>query len=618
MSALYGSAKGYAHHLSDKFIHCRMYVHVVKFLVSITRFVIVYYTQCINNAYSYYIKLKTGISRVMQPVRIGISTFSNCSTQFTKKITVFIHNQPWFIKLCKVLVTAYEKTKNVIHYCFQIIKQQLNRIPKPDWIAKIREIYNENGVIIRIRDILKRKIISSDKLNARVIIWCTVFFLIIYSGFHRALEFTYKSDIENELGLFFEREISIDSLEFDFFPGLRLLAREVSSNTLDGKADAKIRDIYLGVDFSELLWGDLNINYLHINHAIVDHNFLLGLPATFNKPKSETEESSSININTFTAGPVKVVTDRNKSLGDYRVTVVMTPEKNLKLVKVMPASSSNMTLVITPRNGIFNFDLKANNWQTPGEFSVVFQSADITGTMDDSKLVSEQMTGELYGGKFDGKLSLMWSDNVDLIASIQLNGVDSGKLLQSAGQKIITGKMDYKGTLKINDMSSSDIWLNTYMNADFSFKNGVIYKADLEKASSLVNKNGTKGGQTRFDEIKGNIFSASGNIQLENIEISSSALAAQGYLKVSRNNKLAGEVDVGLNNTQGILSIPLKISGVVDEPTLRPTNEAMAGAAIGTAILPGIGTALGVKAGKVVSWFKNLMNDDEENQAKRK
>jgi hypothetical protein len=271
-----------------------------------------------------------------------------------------------------------------------------------------------------------------------------------------------------------------------------------------------------------------------------------------------------------------------------------------------------MTLVITPNGKIFNFDLKASHWQIPGEYPIILQSAEIKGTMDNDKLMTEYMSGELYGGKFDGDLSLIWADKVDLIVSIQLDNVNSGQLLQSADQKVITGKMDYKGVLKINDLANENLWPNAYIKADFRFKNGVIYKADLEKASSLINKKGTKGGQTRFDEFKGKIFAESGNIQLNKVEISSSALAAEGHLKVTRNNKLDGEIDVGLNNTKGILSIPLKISGTVNQPSLRPTNEAMAGAAIGTAILPGIGTALGVKAGKVVTWFKNMMNKDKQ------
>ena len=598
MSVLYGSVKGYVHYLGDRFIHRSVnYAH-----------------EC----HLHYLKSIIIIHRILRSIHIKISVVHNFIMNWIKAQKIFLYCQAWFIKLRGVYVTAHERTAAVIKHHLHIAKEQLDRIPEPEWVAKARKTYNENEKITRLRNISKREVVSSKKYNARVIIWIVVFVLVAYSGFHKVLEFTYKPDIENELSLFFDRKISIDSLSFDFFPGVRLLAKDVSSNTGNNKIDVKIRNIYLGVDFIDLLWGNLNISYLHLDHATVDQDFLLGLPAILNRPAEATEESSSININTFTAGPVKVVTGGNKDLGDYRITVVMTPEQDLKLVKVMPASSNNMTLIVTPNSGIFDFNLKASNWRIPSKYPIVLQSAEIKGTLDDTRLVTEQMTGKLYGGKFDGDLSLIWADRVDLIASLHLNNVDSGKLLQSTDQKIITGKMDYRGVLKINDLASENLWLNTYIKADFSFKNGVIYKADLEKASSLVNKKGTKGGQTRFDKFKGEIFSQNGNIQLKNIEISSSALAAQGYLKVNKQNNLNGEIDVGFNNTNGILAVPLKISGTVNEPSLRPTNEAMAGAAIGTAILPGIGTAIGVKAGKVVSWFKDMMNKDRENQEKGK
>lgn len=623
MSALYGSVKGYVHYLGDRFVHRSVHTHILNFLANSIRLLMAYCIRCyehsVNHIHCYHIRLKTVINKILQPARKVIFAVRGFIRKQIRTIKEFLYRQVWFAKLHWFYVTKRIQISIVVKYYLRIIKEQLDRVPEPEWVAKTRKTYNENEKIVRLREISKKEVVSSEKHNARVIIWSIVFVLVIYSGFNKALEFTYKPDIENELSLFFERKIKIDSLSFDFFPGIRLLAKNVLSNTDDGKTDARIRSIYLGVDFVELLSGDLNINYLHIDHAIVDQDFLLDLPSTFNKSGGDTEDSSSININTFTASPVKIMTGGKKDLGEYRVAVIMTPEQNLKLIKVMPATSNNMNLIVIPNGEMFDFDLQASNWRIPSEYPIVLQSAEIKGTFDDNKLVTKQMTGELYGGKFDGDLSLIWADKLDLIASIHLNKVDSGKFLQSAGQKIITGKMDYKGVLKINDLASENLWPNTWIKADFSFKNGVIYKADLEKASSLINKKGTKGGKTRFDEFKGKIFAESGNIQLKELEISSSALAAQGHLKINRNNKLNGEIDVGFNNTKGILTVPLKISGTVNEPSLRPTNEAMAGAAIGTVILgPGVGTALGVKAGKVVTWFKELMNRDKKKQEKNK
>jgi hypothetical protein len=44
----------------------------------------------------------------------------------------------------------------------------------------------------------------------------------------------------------------------------------------------------------------------------------------------------------------------------------------------------------------------------------------------------------------------------------------------------------------------------------------------------------------------------------------------------------------------------LNVAGTVQSPSLMPTGGTMAGAAIGTAVLPGIGTGVGAAAGQML------------------
>ncbi|MHB1291318.1 MAG: hypothetical protein ACYCY5_03920 [Sulfuricella sp.] len=53
------------------------------------------------------------------------------------------------------------------------------------------------------------------------------------------------------------------------------------------------------------------------------------------------------------------------------------------------------------------------------------------------------------------------------------------------------------------------------------------------------------------------------------------------------------------------MSVPLRVSGTLQNPVLFPTGAEVTGAVVGTAILgPGVGTSLGVQAAdKLDSWF---------------
>ncbi|HAJ72183.1 MAG TPA: AsmA family protein, partial [Methylophilaceae bacterium] len=56
---------------------------------------------------------------------------------------------------------------------------------------------------------------------------------------------------------------------------------------------------------------------------------------------------------------------------------------------------------------------------------------------------------------------------------------------------------------------------------------------------------------------------------------------------------------------------PLNVSGTLDHPVVLPSNAALAGAAVGTAVLgPGVGTSLGIKASKGLDKLKGLFGGD--------
>lgn len=62
--------------------------------------------------------------------------------------------------------------------------------------------------------------------------------------------------------------------------------------------------------------------------------------------------------------------------------------------------------------------------------------------------------------------------------------------------------------------------------------------------------------------------------------------------------QLNGVLDVDVKGTVGLVSMPLVVAGTLEHPQVHVSRAALAGAAVGTAMLgPGLGTALGVKLG---------------------
>ena len=85
--------------------------------------------------------------------------------------------------------------------------------------------------------------------------------------------------------------------------------------------------------------------------------------------------------------------------------------------------------------------------------------------------------------------------------------------------------------------------------------------------------------------------------KLSSVRVTSGVLKAEGNVDISAAKQLSGRVDTELKGTAGLVSVPLAVSGTLDHPTLLPTKGSMFGAAVGTVLLPGVGTSVGSSVG---------------------
>jgi hypothetical protein len=140
---------------------------------------------------------------------------------------------------------------------------------------------------------------------------------------------------------------------------------------------------------------------------------------------------------------------------------------------------------------------------------------------------------------------------------------------------------------------------------------GVLYGLDLVKIASLLIKQTPKGGQTQFDTFTGQLAVSGKRYQLKRLQVSSGLISAKGDVKIDEQEKLDGKGDVEIKQSVGLVSVPMVVSGTLQNPLVYPSKAALAGAAVGTAILgPGLGTSLGSKAGSAVEGLKDLFGGD--------
>jgi hypothetical protein len=193
-----------------------------------------------------------------------------------------------------------------------------------------------------------------------------------------------------------------------------------------------------------------------------------------------------------------------------------------------------------------------------------------------------------------------------LKGQLETKGVEVA-MLSTAATPVLSGRLDASTTLsaRTNQVDALSDVLKT--QSQFTVKQAVLHGIDLAKAVTTVGI--SRGGDTSLDVLAGQVSTQGRVIQLSNLVASSGVLSATGQVKVAANRALTGQVSVNLAASQlgGVVGVPLEVGGTLDAPQVNLSRSALIGAAIGTVLMPGVGTGAGASVGdKVGEGLKKL------------
>jgi len=246
---------------------------------------------------------------------------------------------------------------------------------------------------------------------------------------------------------------------------------------------------------------------------------------------------------------------------------------------------------------------------------LVFDQIKVRVAVQPEHLELNALEAMLYGGRLSGTMSINRKDTV-LAAEVAVNGVAMQSLVEALTDEVLfTGNMDGAAKFSMRLDEFEHFPANLRLAGNFHLRNGVLTKVDLVQAASNLDKTNTAGGTTQFDDLIGLLDVDASGYHFRKLKIVSGVLNAEGRVDISPSLQLGGMLDTDVKGTVGLVSMPMVVSGTLNNPVVRPSKSALAGAAVGTAILgPGLGTAVGIKIGGFL--HKLFGKNDDKNSNK--
>ena len=212
---------------------------------------------------------------------------------------------------------------------------------------------------------------------------------------------------------------------------------------------------------------------------------------------------------------------------------------------------------------------------------------------------SWDIVSNLGGGSVNGsaQLKTLAGGHLQLSGKLQPKDVEVSTALTAFNRRpAIAGKASGNSTLSASGTTAFELAQTLQTQTVFAMGTSKLLRFDLDKAIRTLGKD--HAGQTPLDSINGKMDTQNTPdgmvVMFTDIHAKSGGLSATGKARLF-NRHIDAELAVDL--VDGVVGVPLKITGPTNAVKVSLPAGAVAGAVVGTAVLPVLGTAIGARIG---------------------
>lgn len=214
-----------------------------------------------------------------------------------------------------------------------------------------------------------------------------------------------------------------------------------------------------------------------------------------------------------------------------------------------------------------------------------------------------QLRMQAGGGSANGQARLATSaeGRMELNGELAPKRVEVASLMEAFHRRSFVGGLASGQTeLRAEGETVGELFRSLRTRSVLDVQSARMLRLDLDKAIKTLGED--RAGQTPLDSLSGVMATRNTEqgmrTEFTNVKAVAGSYSATGKATLYRKQIDAqGQLDIG----GGIVSVPFAAKGPTREPEVDIAWGSLAGAAVGTAILPGIGTVIGSKIGGAVS-----------------
>jgi hypothetical protein len=206
------------------------------------------------------------------------------------------------------------------------------------------------------------------------------------------------------------------------------------------------------------------------------------------------------------------------------------------------------------------------------------------------------------GGTANGHARLDVAPAGRMVVSGELapRGVEMQVLLGTFNRRSpIGGRASGTTTLRAEGDTVGELARALHSHSVLTAQDAKVLRFDLDKTVKSLGKD--HAGETPLDTLSGTVDTQNTDHGMRtrfiNVQATSGRYSATGHATVYRQQLQA---EGRLSIAGGLVDVPFTASGPVRKPALTISKGLFAGAAIGTAILPGLGTVIGARIGAAI------------------